>query len=285
MALAPLLCAGLIGWRSLVKAGDGKASRAVRLRCRGAYRHAGGALAGRDVYAFSRRAMWRRRTSPVRWARSGPVIRASCRRCRWMRRSSMRRQASWCRPRCALCARVAGGCAGIHMSDIPSFPTTSSGQEREVVSVANLTPGRPGVLSGGRRSASIPKPTPTRWSRPIRRWMTCATGVSGVLRCWCPNARCARAQSLAWCGERQRSDWRWRSHLRQPMPNEGARHERHREQAPGRRDSRASARAGYPVVYRVTDAEATAATSPTKSKLQLAVSISDRQQRSSSVGP
>jgi len=54
VALAPLLCAGLIGWRSLVKVGDGKR---LGLYGFGAAAHIVMQVArwqGRDVYAFSR---------------------------------------------------------------------------------------------------------------------------------------------------------------------------------------------------------------------------------------
>ena len=57
-----------------------------------------------------------------------------------MRRSSSRRSARWCRRRCAHVDR--GGivvCAGIHMSDIPSFPYEWLWGERTIRSVANLT--------------------------------------------------------------------------------------------------------------------------------------------------
>ena len=45
-ALAPLLCAGLIGWRSLVMAGQGKRLRALWLRRRRPYYRPGRSLAG-----------------------------------------------------------------------------------------------------------------------------------------------------------------------------------------------------------------------------------------------
>ena len=50
----------------------------------------------------------------------------------------MRHQDNWCLPRCA---RKGGRvvCAGIHMSDIPSFPYHLLWEERQLVSVANLT--------------------------------------------------------------------------------------------------------------------------------------------------
>ena len=46
VAIAPLLCAGLIGWRSLVMAGDGKHLGIFGLRGRRPYHRAGSALAG-----------------------------------------------------------------------------------------------------------------------------------------------------------------------------------------------------------------------------------------------
>ena len=58
---APLLCAGLIGCRSLVRAGDAQAARHLRLRRRCPYRDAGRALAGtRGLRLHARR----RRRSP-----------------------------------------------------------------------------------------------------------------------------------------------------------------------------------------------------------------------------
>jgi propanol-preferring alcohol dehydrogenase len=45
-AIAPLLCTGLIGWRSLVMAGDGRHLGIYGFGCRRAYHRPGGALAG-----------------------------------------------------------------------------------------------------------------------------------------------------------------------------------------------------------------------------------------------
>jgi len=140
VALAPLLCAGLIGWRSLVKAGDGKR---LGLYGFGAAAHIVMQVArwqGRDVYAFSRPgdvaaqdfarslgAVWAGDSgelppvpldAAIIYAPAGELVPA------------------------ALRALRKGGrvvCAGIHMSDIPSFPYNILWQEREVVSVANLT--------------------------------------------------------------------------------------------------------------------------------------------------
>jgi len=140
VALAPLLCAGLIGWRSLVKAGDGKR---LGLYGFGAAAHIVMQVArwqGRDVYAFSRPgdvaaqdfarslgAVWAGDSgelppvpldAAIIYAPAGELVPA------------------------ALRALRKGGrvvCAGIRMSDIPSFPYNILWQEREVVSVANLT--------------------------------------------------------------------------------------------------------------------------------------------------
>jgi len=140
VALAPLLCAGLIGWRSLVKAGDGKR---LGLYGFGAAAHIVMQVArwqGRDVYAFSRPgdvaaqdfarslgALWAGDSSQappvpldaaIIYAPAGELVPAALRAVR------------------------KGGrvvCAGIHMSDIPSFPYDILWQERELVSVANLT--------------------------------------------------------------------------------------------------------------------------------------------------
>jgi len=46
VSLAPLLCAGLIGWRSLVIAGDGKKDWTLRVWCRSAHHRAGFKVAG-----------------------------------------------------------------------------------------------------------------------------------------------------------------------------------------------------------------------------------------------
>jgi propanol-preferring alcohol dehydrogenase len=139
-ALAPLLCAGLIGWRSLVAAGDGKA---LGLFGFGAAAHILAQVArwqGRSVFAF---------TSPgdlrtQQFARSLGAV--------WAGGSDQT-------PPQALDAAIIfapvgallplalktlrkGGrvvCAGIHMSDIPAFPYAILWEERQVVSVANLT--------------------------------------------------------------------------------------------------------------------------------------------------
>jgi propanol-preferring alcohol dehydrogenase len=139
-ALAPLLCAGLIGWRSLVRAGEG---RRLGLYGFGAAGHIVLQVArwqGREVYAFTRSgdepAQAFARSLGAVWAGSSddpppePLDAAI-----------LYAPVGELVP-LALKAVKKGGrvvCAGIHMSDIPSFPYRLLWEEREVVSVANLT--------------------------------------------------------------------------------------------------------------------------------------------------
>jgi len=139
-ALAPLLCAGLIGYRAYRKAGE---ARNIGLYGFGAAAHILAQIArheGRRVFAFTRAgdtegqafarqlgAVWAgSSTEPppealdaaILFAPVGGLIPA------------------------ALAAVRPGGrvvCAGIHMSDVPSFPYRLLWGERSVASVANLT--------------------------------------------------------------------------------------------------------------------------------------------------
>lgn len=137
---APLLCAGLIGYRSLVAAGD---ARRLGLYGFGAAAHIIAQVArfqGRRVFAFTRPgdAEGRRfaRELGVEWAGDpdeappepldAAIIFAPV--------------GALVPP--ALRAVARGGtvvCAGIHMSDIPSFPYSFLWGERVLRSVANLT--------------------------------------------------------------------------------------------------------------------------------------------------
>jgi alcohol dehydrogenase, propanol-preferring len=139
-SLAPLLCAGLIGWRSLVIAGDG---RKLGLYGFGAAAHILAQVArwqGRSVFAFTRpgdvAAQNFARSLGATWAGGSDetppepldaaIIFATVGELVPM----------------ALKAVDKGGrvvCAGIHMSDIPSFPYGLLWEERQLVSVANLT--------------------------------------------------------------------------------------------------------------------------------------------------
>jgi alcohol dehydrogenase, propanol-preferring len=140
IAAAPLLCAGLIGWRALAAAGEGKriglygfgaAAHIITQVCR---------WQGREVYAFTRAsdqaaqafarslgAVWAGASegappepldAAIIFAPVGQLVPA------------------------ALKAVKKGGrvvCGGIYMSDIPSFPYRILWEERQLVSVANLT--------------------------------------------------------------------------------------------------------------------------------------------------
>ncbi len=138
--IAPWLCAGLIGWRALTAAGD---RRRIGLYGFGASAHIVAQVAkwqGREVSAFTRPgaratqrfaldlgAVWaggsdERPAEPldaaILFAPVGALVPA------------------------ALAVVRKGGrvvCAGIHMSDVPSFPYRLLWEERELVTVANLT--------------------------------------------------------------------------------------------------------------------------------------------------
>jgi propanol-preferring alcohol dehydrogenase len=138
--LAPLLCAGLIGWRALAIAGE---ACNLGLYGFGAAAHIIAQVSRwqkRNVFAFTRPgddagqshalrvgAVWaggsdeippERLDAAIIFAPVGALVPA------------------------ALKAVRKGGrvvCAGIHMSDIPSFPYSILWEERQLVSVANLT--------------------------------------------------------------------------------------------------------------------------------------------------
>jgi propanol-preferring alcohol dehydrogenase len=141
--LAPLLCAGLIGWRSYRLAREGGRVAALGLYGFGAAAHILAQVAawqGCRVHAFTRSgdlaaqafarslgAVWAGGSeemppepldAAIIFAPVGPLVPL------------------------ALEAVKKGGrvvCGGIHMSDIPSFPYRLLWEERQVVSVANLT--------------------------------------------------------------------------------------------------------------------------------------------------
>ncbi len=139
-AVAPLLCAGLIGYRSYRKTGD---ARRLGIYGFGNAAHLIAQIAlheGREVFAFTRPgdratqesakelgAVWaggsdetppQKLDAAIIFASVGPLVPA------------------------ALHALAKGGvvvCGGIHMSDIPSFPYADLWEERVITSVANLT--------------------------------------------------------------------------------------------------------------------------------------------------
>ena len=138
--LAPLLCAGLIGWRSLVMAGE---ANNLGIFGFGAAGHIVAQVAiwqGRAVYAFTRKgdgeAQALARSLGARWTGSSedcpPVA---------LDAAIIYAPVGSLVPQALRSVRKGGKvvCAGIHMSDIPSFPYNILWGERQVVSVANLT--------------------------------------------------------------------------------------------------------------------------------------------------
>lgn len=140
VSIAPLLCAGLIGWRSLVIAGEAKK---IGFYGFGAAAHILAQVArwqGRQVYAFTRPgdtrtqafakglgAVWaggsedsppEQLDAAIIFAPVGALV-----------------------PLALKAVRKGGRvvCAGIHMSDVPNFPYSILWEERELLSVANLT--------------------------------------------------------------------------------------------------------------------------------------------------
>src|SRR5436190_15558206 len=138
LQVAPLLCAGLIGYRSLRLAGD---AERLGLYGFGASAHIVAQVArheGRRVFAFTRDgdvdAQAFARELGSEWAGSGTPPEE-------LDAAIIFAPAGELVP-AALRAVANGGsvvCAGIHMSDIPSFPYELLWGERVVLSVANLT--------------------------------------------------------------------------------------------------------------------------------------------------
>ena len=139
--LAPLLCAGLIGWRSLRMAGDGVGE--LGLFGFGAAAHLVAQVAraqGARVHAFTRRGDVRAqefaRELGAVWAGGSderPAVELDA--------AIVFAPVGALVP-AALAAVRKGGrvvCGGIHMSDIPSFPYSLLWGERQLRSVANLT--------------------------------------------------------------------------------------------------------------------------------------------------
>lgn len=140
VAAAPLLCAGLIGWRALSIAGDGQriglygfgaAAHLLAQACR---------WQGREVYAFTRAgdaaAQALARSLGACWAGSSdetPPLPLDA--------AIIFAPVGALVPLALRAVRKGGRvvCGGIHMSDIPQFPYSLLWEERRLVSVANLT--------------------------------------------------------------------------------------------------------------------------------------------------
>ncbi|OBR54631.1 zinc-dependent alcohol dehydrogenase family protein [Paraburkholderia tropica] len=140
VAAAPLLCAGLIGYRTLVLAGD---ADCIGIYGFGAAAHIVAQLAryqGRTVYAFTRpgdtAAQDFARRLGAAWAGGSDETPPAP-----LDAALLFAPVGALVP-AALRAVTKGGtavCGGIHMSDIPSFPYAWLWEERRIVSVANLT--------------------------------------------------------------------------------------------------------------------------------------------------
>jgi alcohol dehydrogenase, propanol-preferring len=137
---APLLCAGLIGWRSYRMAGE---VEALGLYGFGAAAHILAQVAawqGRRIYAFTREGD----IASQKFARSLGAVWAGCSNetpPEPLDAAIIFAPVGALVP-AALRAVKKGGrvvCGGIHMSDIPSFPYAILWEERQLVSVANLT--------------------------------------------------------------------------------------------------------------------------------------------------
>lgn len=137
---APLLCAGLIGWRALRAAGDG---RRIGLYGFGAAAHILAQLAvwqEREVYAFTKpndeRGQAFARSLGCTWAGSSEEAPPAL-----LDAALLFAPVGALVPLALKAVRKGGRviCAGIHMSDIPAFPYADLWGEREVRSIANLT--------------------------------------------------------------------------------------------------------------------------------------------------
>jgi propanol-preferring alcohol dehydrogenase len=140
VALAPLLCAGLIGWRSLVIAGVGNK---LGLYGFGGAGHIVAQVAkwqGRSVFAFTRPGdvvtqAFARRLGAT-WAGGSDEMPPEP-----LDAAIIYATVGELVPLALQAIRKGGRvvCAGIHMSDIPRFPYRLLWEERQLVSVANLT--------------------------------------------------------------------------------------------------------------------------------------------------
>ena len=140
VALAPLLCAGLIGWRSLVAAGPGER---IGLYGFGAAAHIVAQVCtwqGRRVFAFTRpgdeTAQEFARSLGAAWAGGSDEDPPES-----LDAAIIFAPVGALVPLALRAVRKGGRvvCGGIHMSDIPQFPYRLLWEERRVVSVANLT--------------------------------------------------------------------------------------------------------------------------------------------------
>lgn len=140
IAAAPMMCAGLIGWRTLKMAGEaqrvgiygfGAAAHLIAQVCR---------WQGREVYAFTPagdvKAQELALSLGARWAGGSDEAPPEP-----LDAALIFAPVGALVPTALRALRKGGRvvCGGIHMSDIPQFPYSILWEERQVVSVANLT--------------------------------------------------------------------------------------------------------------------------------------------------
>jgi propanol-preferring alcohol dehydrogenase len=140
VAAAPMMCAGLIGWRTLKMAGEaqrvgiygfGAAAHLIAQVCR---------WQGREVHAFTRagdaKAQELALSLGARWAGASDEAPPEP-----LDAALIFAPVGALVPTALRALRKGGRvvCGGIHMSDIPQFPYSILWEERQVVSVANLT--------------------------------------------------------------------------------------------------------------------------------------------------
>src|SRR5207253_9545399 len=140
VAIAPLLCAGLIGWRWLGMAGEGRQLGVFGFGAAGHIIAQAAHWQGRSVYAFTRagdvEAQRLAKSLGAEWAGSSedqPPVPLDA--------AIIFAPVGDLVPLALRAVRKGGRvvCAGIHMSDIPSFPYRILWEERQLLSVANLT--------------------------------------------------------------------------------------------------------------------------------------------------
>jgi propanol-preferring alcohol dehydrogenase len=156
VATAPLLCAGLIGWRSLRLAGDGNK---LGLYGFGAAAHIIAQVArwqGRDVFAFTKPGdsdgqQFARKLGAC-WAGGSDQLPPEPLDC-----AIIFAPVGALVPAALRTIRKGGQvvCAGIHMSGIPGFPYRLLWEERKICSVANLTRNDATEFFGIARQAGI----------------------------------------------------------------------------------------------------------------------------------
>ena len=197
---APLLCAGLIGWRAYAMAGPG--ARRIGLYGFGAAAHLIAQVAvhqGREVFAFTRpgdsAAQALARSLGAVWAgESGQAPPQP------LDAALLFAPVGALVPTALQAVRPGGTvvCAGIHMSDIPSFPVRLAvGRAAHRLGGQSDAPGRRRFHArGGLDAAAGQHPQLPAGRRPTRPWTTCAPAALPVRRCCsCRSAQGADTES------------------------------------------------------------------------------------------